>query len=190
MAVVPICQIGDPVLRLRARELTLDELRGPDGQALIDDLIDTMRAARGAGLAAPQIGASVRVAVIEVPADPPHPYRPPIPLTVLVNPVLTPIGDDRFDHAEGCLSVPVLRARVSRAARLRVAAWDRTGAAIEVEVAGLTAATYQHECDHLDGVLFVDRVEPRALATMAEFEKHQLAAVIDDHRAVVARYGQ
>lgn len=189
MAVRPIAQIGAPVLRQRAREVTRAELASPELQALIDDLIDTMHDARGAGLAAPQVSAPVRVVVIEVPADPPHPYRPPIPLTVLVNPVLTPVDDERFDHAEGCLSVPVLRGRVPRAARVRVQAWDRHGAAIDEIAVGLTAATYQHEVDHLDGVLFVDRADPRTLATLAEFERHQLPEVIAQARALVARLG-
>jgi len=189
MAVRPITQIGAPVLRQRARELTHAELASPEVQALIDDLIDTMHDARGAGLAAPQVGAAVRIAVIEVPADPPHPYRPAIPLTVLVNPVLTPVDDERFDHAEGCLSVPVLRGLVARAARVRVQAWDRHGATIDEVAVGLTAATFQHEVDHLDGTLFVDRVDPRTLATMAEFERHQLPAVVAAARAVVTRLG-
>ena len=131
----------------------------------------------------------MRVVVIEVPAEPPHPYRPAIPLTVLVNPALTPVDDERFAHAEGCLSVPALRGRVARAARVRVQAWDRHGAAIDEVVVGLTAATYQHEVDHLDGVLFVDRVDLQTLATMAEFERHQLPDVIAEARAVVARLG-
>ncbi len=189
MAVRSITQIGAPVLRQRAREVTHAELASPTLQVLIDDLIDTMHDARGAGLAAPQVGESVRVVVIEVPAEPPHPYRPEIPLTVLVNPALTPVDDERFAHAEGCLSVPALRGRVARAARVRVQAWDRHGAAIDEVVVGLTAATYQHEVDHLDGVLFVDRVDLQTLATMAEFERHQLPDVIAEARAVVARLG-
>ena len=129
------------------------------------------------------------ICAIEVADNPRYPYKPRIPLTVLVNPVLTPVDDERFDHAEGCLSVPVLRGLVARAARVRVQAWDRHGATIDEVAVGLTAATFQHEVDHLDGTLFVDRVDPRTLETMAEFERHQLPAVVAAARAVVTRLG-
>src|SRR5919202_597893 len=109
-----ILQVGDPVLRQRAREVTPDEL--PAMQGLIDDMIATMRGAGGAGLAANQVGELVRIAITEVPesGNPRYPYKPPIPLTVMVNPVIEPVGDETAQINEGCLSVPDLRGTVER----------------------------------------------------------------------------
>src|ERR1051325_4109957 len=114
MAIRKIAQIGHPVLRQVAREVTSEELASPRIQAFIDDLIETMHDADGAGLAAIQVYEPVRIAVIEVRNNPRYPYKPPIPLTVLVNPVLTPVDDEQFDNNEGCLSVPNLRGLVKR----------------------------------------------------------------------------
>jgi len=191
MALRKIAQIGHPVLRQRARELTRDELAAPATQALVDDMIETMRDAQGAGLAAIQVYEPVRIAVIEVSGDNPrYPYKPAIPLTVLVNPVLTPVGDETFDNYEGCLSVPNLRGRVRRFVHLRVTAWDRHGNPIDEVVHGLKAGTFQHEVDHLDGTLFVDRVtDPTSLSTWTEFERHHRAAFVEEVTALVARVG-
>ncbi len=115
MAVREILTVGHPVLRERAREVSAEELAGHEMQTLIDDLIDTMHAANGAGIAAPQIGVSVRIATIEVNHNPRYPYKPPIPLTVVVNPVIEPIDDEQVEINEGCLSVPNLRGNVMRA---------------------------------------------------------------------------
>jgi peptide deformylase len=190
MAIRKIAQLGHPVLRAPAREVTRDELASPATQQLIDDLIETMRDASGAGLAAPQVHESVRICVIEVDRNPRYPYKPAIPLTVLVNPVLTPVGDETFDNYEGCLSVPNLRGLVPRAAHLHVRAWDRHGAEIDEVVAGLKAGTYQHEVDHLDGVIYVDRVrDPRTLTTWTEFERHHRDAFVARISELVARLG-
>lgn len=191
MAIRKIAQIGHPVLRQRAREVTREELASPAMQQFIDDLIETMRDADGAGLAAIQVYEPIRIAAIEVRNNPRYPYKPPIPLTVLVNPVLTVQGDETFDNNEGCLSVPNLRGRVRRAVHLRCQAWDRHGNAIDEVVHGLKAGTYQHECDHLDGVIFVDRVtDPRTLATWSEFDRHHKAAFVAEAQALVAKVGQ
>ena len=159
-------------------------------QTLIDDLVETMHDADGAGLAAPQIYEPVQICALEVKDNPRYPYKPKIPLTVLVNPVLTPLGEETFDNYEGCLSVPNLRGLVPRYLRLRVQAWDRHGAALDYETQGITAGTYQHEVDHLQGVLFVDRVQDtKSLCTWQEFERYHRAAFIDRVRAIVARFG-
>lgn len=190
MAILKIAQIGHPVLRERARELTRDELASPEIQQFIDDLIETMRDANGAGLAANQVYRPIRVCAIEVVDNPRYPYKPNIPLTVLVNPVLQPIGDETFDNYEGCLSVPNLRGLVKRHVDLRVRALDRHGNAIDTTVRGVTAGTYQHEVDHLDATLFVDRVtDPRTLCTWQEFERHHRAAFVEQITAFVARVG-
>ncbi|MCC6874501.1 MAG: peptide deformylase [Sandaracinaceae bacterium] len=190
MTLRKIAQIGHPVLRERAREVSVDELRSEAMQSFIDDLVETMRDASGAGLAANQVHEPVRVCAIEVRNNPRYPYKPNVPLTILVNPVLAPISDATFDNYEGCLSVPDMRGVVKRHAEIRVTALDRHGEPIDAIVRGVTAGTFQHECDHLDGKLFVDRVaDPRTLCTWKEFQRQHEAAFAERVRALVAQYG-
>src|SRR5687767_5403517 len=190
MAIRKIAQIGHPVLRQRAREVTLEELRAPATQQFIDDLVETMRDASGAGLAAIQVYETIRICAIEVSSNPRYPYKPNIPLTILVNPVLTPLSDARFDNFEGCLSVPDMRGVVPRYAELRVQAWDRHGAPIDREVRGITAGTFQHEVDHLDGKVFLDRVaDTTTLCTWKEFARFHEAGFRDRVLELVARWG-
>jgi peptide deformylase len=174
MTVLPIREMGDPVLREVAREVGDEELASAEVQRLIDDMIETMRAADGAGLAAPQVGVPLRIAVIEVrEGNPRYPYKPPIPLTVIVNPKLTPLDDATFATNEGCLSMPNLRGDLERFENIGVWYLDRHGEPHEETWRGLTAGTFQHETDHLDGILFVDRmVDMSSLSTWAEFERH------------------
>jgi len=176
---LPILQVGDPVLRERAREVSPDEL--PALQGLIDDLIATMRAAGGAGLAANQVGDLRRVLVAEVPegGNPRYPYKPPLPLTVMVNPVLEPVGDETVLINEGCLSVPNIRGDLPRFVTVRARYLDRDGAEREQEFRGLSAGTIQHEVDHLDGVLFLDRADPRSLTTWEEWERNGKAVFLE-----------
>jgi peptide deformylase len=174
VSVRQVVEIGDPVLRERARELSPEEIASPEIQALIDDLIETKRSTNGAGIAAPQVGESVRVAIVEVEeGNPRYPYKPPEPLTVLVNPTLEPVGEETVEIIEGCLSVPDLRGSLPRHLEVRVRYLDRKGQEREETKRGLTAGTYQHEVDHLDGVLFVDRADPRTFATWEQFDRHQ-----------------
>jgi len=185
-----IAQVGHPVLRQQARALSRDELASTATQRFIDDLIATMRDANGAGLAANQVYEPIQICAIEVRDNPRYPYKPNIPLTLLVNPVLTPVDDETFDNYEGCLSVPNLRGVVRRHVNLRVQAMDRDGNDIDEVVHGQKAATYQHEVDHLNGKLFLDRVtDPTTLATWTEFERHHKAAFVDRVRALVERVG-
>lgn len=191
MTVREIVQIGHPVLREDARPLTPEEVATRDVQTLIDDLVDTMRAADGAGLAATQIGERVRVAVAEVrPGNPRYPHKPLIPLTVMVNPVVEVLTDETFANYEGCLSVPGLRGVVDRAVEVRVRALDRHGAPFDRIVRGLSAGTFQHETDHLRSTLFIDRVaDTRTLCTWDEFRRRHEAEFTDRARALVARFG-
>lgn len=190
MTIRRIAQLGHPILRTRAREVTREELLSPKMQEFIDDLIETMHDADGAGLAATQVYEPIRICAIEVRDNPRYPYKPNIPLTVLVNPVLTPTSNETFDNYEGCLSVPNLRGIVKRNVRLHVRAWDRYGHEIDTEVRGLTACTYQHEVDHLDGKVFVDRVfDPRSLTTWQEFDRHEKSAFAERVKALVAVHG-
>jgi peptide deformylase len=180
MSVREIASVGDPVLRTRAREVASDELRAPEVQRLIDDMVETMRAAGGAGLAANQVHELLRIAVIEVDHNPRYPYKPPIPLTVMVNPVIEPIGDEKLAIIEGCLSVPAIRGELERFAAIRVRYLDRDGIAREDTFEGLRAGTFQHEVDHLDGILFLDRVtDPRTFMTWDEFERRHRDAWLE-----------
>ena len=186
-----IVEIGHPVLRERAREVTSKELRSDDVQRLIDDMIETMRAADGAGLAANQVAETLRIAVIEVrPGNPRYPYKPPVPLTVVVNPVVEPLDDEIEQINEGCLSVPNLRGEVPRHVSIRVRYTDREGAEHDEVRRGLTAGTFQHELDHLDGTLFVDRVEDLStLSTWEQFERFHRDAFVERARALVELVG-
>jgi peptide deformylase len=191
MAIRKIAQLGHPVLRQVARTITRDELAAPAIQQFIDDLVETMRDADGAGLAAIQVYEPIQICAIEVRGNNPrYPYKPAIPLTVLVNPVLTPVDGEQFDNYEGCLSVPNLRGMVKRSVHVRCQAWDRHGNAIDEVVHGLKAGTYQHEVDHLLGHVFVDRVtDPTTFATWTEFDRHHKSAYVEKMQALVARVG-
>jgi peptide deformylase len=190
MAIRKIAQIGHPVLRQVARQVSLDELRAPEMQQFIDDLIETMHDADGAGLAAIQIYQPIAICAIEVRNNPRYPYKPPIPLTVLVNPVLTPVDQEMFENNEGCLSVPNLRGMVNRHLHVHVKAWDRHGNLIDEIVHGLKAGTYQHEVDHLLGKIFVDRVtDPTTFATWTEFDRHHRSQFVERITQLVAKVG-
>lgn len=190
MAIRKIATLGHPVLREVARKLTRDELASPKVQAFIDDLVETMHDANGAGLAANQVHEPIRICAVEVRNNPRYPYKPNFPLTILVNPEVTPTTDDTFLNYEGCLSVPNLRGEVRRFTGVHVRAWDRHGKDVELDVKGLTAGTFQHEVDHLDGKVFLDRVEDtRSLATWADFERHHMAAFVERAKALVAKFG-
>ena len=191
MTVLPIREMGDPVLRETARPVSPEELAGEEVQRLIDDMIETMRAANGAGLAAPQVGVPLRIAVIEVrEGNPRYPYKPAIPLTVIVNPALTSLDGTTFATNEGCLSMPNLRGDLERFENIGVRYLDREGGVHEETRRGLTAGTFQHEVDHLDGILFVDRMKDmRSLSTWEEFERHGKADFVRRVEALVARVG-
>jgi peptide deformylase len=190
MTLLKIAQIGEPVLRRVAEDVSPEALRSTDIQRFIDDLVETMRDANGAGLAANQVFRPIRICAIEVKDNPRYPYKPNVPLTVLVNPRIEPKGCETFENFEGCLSVPNLRGVVTRHAEIFVRALDREGNPWEREVRGLTAGTFQHEVDHLDGKVFLDRVDDTTtLCTWDGFARHHAAAFAERARALVARYG-
>lgn len=156
MAERRVLKMGDPRLNRIAEPVThfgSDELN-----ALVTDLWETMAARRGAGIAAPQIGVNLRVVVFALQTGPGQPDADPVPATVLVNPQLTPLGEDMESGWEGCLSVPGMRGLVPRYARLRYTGVDADGQTIEREVDGFHARVVQHECDHLDGILYPQRI--------------------------------
>jgi peptide deformylase len=190
MPIRKIATIGNPVLRQVARPLTKDELASPRVQSFIDDLVETMFDANGAGIAANQVYEPIRVCALHVKDNPRYPYKPNIPLTVLVNPKLEILDEETFLNYEGCLSVPNLRGEVPRSVRVRVRAWDRSGAELDIEAKGITAGTYQHEVDHLDGKLFVDRVvDTRSLCTWQDFERYKQADFVARAKEIVQRFG-
>ena len=159
MSVRPVLRLGDPRLRQPAAAVAPSSFGTASLAALIDDLRDTMAARDGAGLAAPQIGVPWRVVIYGITSNPRYPEAPPIPETVLINPLLTPLGEETQLGWEGCLSVPGLRGQVRRHQRLQVAWRDPAGGHHQQEVEGFHARVVQHECDHLDGLLFVDRLQ-------------------------------
>ena len=185
-----IATVGHPVLRQPTRVLSPEELASAEIQRLIDDMIETMRDANGAGIAANQVHESVRIAVIEVGHNPRYPYKPPIPLTVVVNPEIEPLDDEIVEINEGCLSVPNLRGTVPRFVNVRVRYLDRDGNPHDEIKRGLTAGTFQHECDHLDGKLFLDRVtDPATLTTWEQFERFHRDEFVDRITKFVERVG-
>jgi peptide deformylase len=150
--------MGHPVLRARAREVERAELKQASVQKLIDDMIDTMHEYHGVGLAAPQIHEGVRIFVAAIAPQQDEPLSPDDEPMVFINPVITPVGDERVEDWEGCLSIPDIRGRVPRARAIRVTAMDRVGGRIDITSQDFPARVIQHETDHLDGVLFVDRM--------------------------------
>ena len=156
MAVRTVLRMGHPLLQRVAAPVArfgTAELR-----QLVSDMDDTMRALNGAGIAAPQIGVSLRIVIFEVTHNPRYPQAEPVPYTVLINPVLDPLGDEQDEAWEGCLSVPGLRGLVPRHTNLRYRGFDLDGQPIERTVTGFHARVVQHEVDHLDGILYPLRV--------------------------------
>jgi peptide deformylase len=171
MAILKVARLGHPVLRSAAEPLTRGQIRSAEVQRLIDDMVETMREYDGVGLAAPQVHSTWRLVVVEVPASEDG-ARQALPLTVLANPVLTPEGEERALDWEGCLSLPDLRGQVPRFTRVRLEALDRQGRPLTMEARDFAARVLQHECDHLDGVVFPDRMtDLRSLAFQREFER-------------------
>jgi len=156
MAVRRVLKMGDPLLYRKAEPVK--GFKTPELDALVADMFDTMAALNGAGLAAPQIGVSQRVVIFSVESNPRYPEVEPVPTTVLINPILTPIGDEMEEGWEGCLSVPGLRGLVTRHKSLRYTGFDQHGTPIDRTVSGFHARVVQHESDHLDGILYPMRL--------------------------------
>lgn len=181
MTLLKIATVGHPVLRRPAQPVPEADIGKPALESLIEAMVETMRDASGAGLAAPQVYVPLRVCVIELAENPRYPGAGPIPLMILINPRLSPLGfaadgtlpwGSGISMYEGCLSVPNLRGRVRRPRRVAVEARDRLGAPIELLAEGVFASVIQHEVDHLDATLFVDRADPKTLTTLTEYERH------------------
>ncbi len=180
-AVLKIVQAGEPVLRRPARDLTPEEIGSPEVRRLIEFMRATMRDAPGVGLAAPQVGVGVRLVVVEdraeyqqglSPADLAVRERKPVDFHVLINPRLTVEDATPVEFLEGCLSVSGFSALVARARGVRVEALDEHGRPVTVSAIGWYARILQHELDHLDGTLYVDRMEPRSFMTLENHRRH------------------
>ncbi|WP_455197942.1 peptide deformylase [Kaarinaea lacus] len=157
MPAQPILRIGHPLL-LKSAE-AVEEFNTPALDSLVQDMLDTMTEADGAGLAATQIGVLKRVVIFGFDSNPRYPDRDPVPMTVLVNPEILPVGDETEEDWEGCLSVPGMRGWVPRYRQIQYRGFDPAGKLIEREAEGFHARVVQHECDHLDGVLYPQRVQ-------------------------------
>jgi peptide deformylase len=187
MAVRKIIRMGHPTLRKRARALALDELESPELRRLVADMIDTLHDAGGIGLAAPQIDEPVRLAIVEISGGPSR-YGdiPTMPLTVFVNPDIEVVDPATAGYWEGCLSVPGLRGFVERPQYVRVTYRDLDGRQHALELKGFLATVFQHEFDHLDGVLYIDRMsDSRKLVFEDEYVKHLMPGEADDDSALV-----
>ena len=157
MAIRPVLRMGDPLLLDIAQEVT--QFDTPELTALIEDMLDTMRAEEGVGLAAPQIGVGLRVVVFGFEDNPRYPDAISVPRTVLINPVIEPLNEEMEDCWEGCLSVPGMRGVVSRYSSIHYKGFDAHGSVIEVKANDFHARVVQHECDHLDGILYPRRIK-------------------------------
>jgi peptide deformylase len=165
MSVLKVARLGHPVLRKATERITASELGSQTVQRLIDDMIVTMKEYDGVGLAADQVHESKQIAVLEVAGNPRYPDKPDVPLTVLVNPKVTPLSEDTEEDWEGCLSIPDMRGRVPRYKTIRVEAWDRNGKALNFVAQDFHARVIQHEYDHLNGRVYLDRM--RDLSTLS-----------------------
>ena len=175
MALLRVAKLGDPILRQKAKLVDLEVLKSQDNkiQALIDNMIETMREEDGVGLAAPQVFQSLRLVVIESSFNERYPEAPNIPLTVLVNPSIKYYGEEKVLGWEGCLSLKDLRGLVPRSKEITVEYFDREGNLVIIDAEGFLAVVLQHEIDHLDGKVFLDRMDDLSqLAYVEEFEKH------------------
>ncbi|MBI4385101.1 MAG: peptide deformylase [Nitrospinae bacterium] len=178
MAALKIAKLGNPILRQVAQPVDLNELTRPGEnaiQAFMDDMIETMRAAHGAGLAAPQVSRSIQIVVLECLNNPRYPGRDEFPLTVLVNPRITRYGEEEVLGWESCLSLIDFRGLVPRSKQVTVDAHDRFGEKVHIEAEGFPAVALQHEIDHLNGIIFLERMaDLTQLSYQEEFETYWL----------------
>src|SRR5262245_49188949 len=187
MAILKVARMGHPVLRARARPLHPSDIKTPKVQQLVDDMLETMKEYQGVGLAAPQVHESLRIFVAGLPSARREESAEPegdddedrVSLMAFVNPEITVTSRETVSDWEGCLSIPDIRGRVPRARQITVRAYDRTGKKFEMDAAGFTARVIQHETDHLDGILFFDRMKSfESLTFLDEFGRYWSERVV------------
>lgn len=174
MALLKIARLGHPGIRSGAAPVAKEDLCAPETQKFIDDMVETMRDAMGVGIAAPQVHVSKQIIAIEVsPQNPRYPNQAQIPLTIVVNPTIVEHGEETENGWEGCLSVPDLRGLVPRWIRVKVHGLDRQGRPVRFAAVGFLARVFQHEIDHLNGQVFLDRLpDLQTLTHLREYEKY------------------
>lgn len=173
--ILKVARLGHPVLRQIAAPVPPDQITTAATQQFIDDMIETMYEYDGAGLAAPQVHVSQQIVVMEVAKNPRYPEAPNIPLTVYINPEITPLTENMNEDWEGCLSVPGMRGRVPRYTNIRLRAYDRDGKQVDFTAEGFHARVIQHECDHLQGKVYIDRMrDTSSLMFLEEYMKYGL----------------
>jgi peptide deformylase len=173
MGLLKVAKLGNPILRQVAAPVTPEECESPQFQRFLDDMVETMRALDGVGLAAPQVFQSKQAVVIESTGNPRYPDAPDLSLLILLNPVFTFMSEEKQEGWEGCLSLDNLRGKVVRSLKIAVKGYDRTMRPLQLEAEGFMAVVLQHEIDHLHGKVFVDRMtDLTTLTHMAEFEKY------------------
>ena len=175
MSILKVSRLGHPVLRKVTANVPAEALQSASMQKLIDDMIETMKEYDGVGLAADQVHESLQLAVLEVAENPRYPDKPKVPLTVLVNPRITPLSEEMEDDWEGCLSIPDLRGVVPRYNSIRVQAYDRQGQPLDFVAIDFHARVIQHEFDHLNGKVYLDRMRDLTTLTfLQEFTRYWL----------------
>jgi peptide deformylase len=176
MAILKVARLGHPVLRTAAEPVTDGELQSDLTARFIDDMIETMKEYDGVGLAADQVHVSKQIAVLEVADNPRYPEKSKVPLTVLINPTVSPLGDEIQDDWEGCLSIPDMRGLVPRFKSIKVEALDQHGTPVEFVATEFHARVIQHEWDHLNGKVYLDRMRDlTSLTYLTEFARYWLA---------------
>lgn len=176
MAILKVAKLGHPVLRRVAEPVSQAKIKSPEIQRLIDDMFDTMEEYAGVGLAAPQVHQSIRLLVTEEIHDPDSEEGVLSERSAVINPEITFLTDQQIAFYEGCLSIPDFRGRVPRIRHIRLTGLDRNGKPIDREVEGFPAVVYQHEVDHLNGIVFLDRMpDLKTLAYLSEYDRYVVA---------------
>lgn len=175
MSILKVARLGHPVLRKVAEPVSEKELRSDITRQFVTDMVETMKEYDGVGLAADQVHVSKQIAVLEVADNPRYPGKPLVPLTVLINPIITPLTEEFEDDWEGCLSIPDMRGKVPRYKSIRVQSLDPTGAPVDFVASGFHARVVQHEWDHLNGKVYLDRMPDLSTLTfITEFARYWL----------------
>jgi peptide deformylase len=174
--ILKVARLGHPVIRIPAKPVDPSVITTPEFQRLLDDMVETMREYTGVGLAGPQVHLPLQVAVLEVENHPRYPEMPAVPLSFLINPVVTVTDPAKIDEWEGCLSIPDLRGRVPRYRQLRVTALGREGEPLDFVADDFHARVIQHETDHLKGEVYLDRMpDMKSLGHLLEWQRYMLA---------------